>query len=86
MFIYRPSYYFEHGKHPDEKYSMENIGQSAYEQASELLIGKNRNGIGQGIVDERFIGMFSTFKSAEDTDLAPSYQSNSDIIPFEDPF
>jgi replicative DNA helicase len=86
MFIYRPSYYFEHGKHPDEKYSMENIGQSAYEQASELLIGKNRNGIGQGIVDERFIGMFSTFKSAEDTDLAPSYQNNSDIIPFEDPF
>lgn len=89
--IYRPSYYFEYGQHPDEKdsdgkFNRENIGQTEYEQAAELLILKNRNGVAFGAIDERFIGMFSTFKSAEET-LEPVYQNNSDIQPFEeDPF
>jgi len=91
MAIYRPSYYFEYGQHPDGKdssgkYNQDNIGQTEYEQASELLILKNRNGVAFGAIDEKFIGMYSTFKSAEEAS-EPIYQDNSDIIPFDnDPF
>jgi replicative DNA helicase len=89
--IYRPSYYFEYGQHPDGKesdgkYNQGNIGSTEYEQASELLILKNRNGVAFGAIDEKFIGMFSTFKSAEEAG-EPIHQNNSDITLFsDDPF
>jgi replicative DNA helicase len=83
MFIYRPSYYFEYGKHPDEEYAPHNISSFDYENASELLIAKNRNGIPNSKIIEKFYGQFSTFSDealAQELDFI-------DIEPeTEDPF
>ncbi len=87
MFIYRPSYYFEWGKHPDEEYSMESIGNSDYEMAAELLIAKNRNGVPNAKIKERFIGAFSTFRTLEQTTttfMDDSEPENNDINQFND--
>jgi len=85
-FIYRPSYYFEHGKHPDEEYAPHNISLLDYEQASELLIGKNRNGIPNAKLMEKFYGHYSTFSDKDLFEGAEVFD-NSDLEPeFTDPF
>lgn len=61
MFIYRPSYYFEYGKHPDEDYSPNNITEQAYNRAAELIIAKNRNGMPSVRISEFFVGEFQFF-------------------------
>ena len=73
MFIYRPRYYFDYGKHPDDIYSMDNITESDYETLSELLIAKNRNGIPNAMVKEKFLGAFSTFKEHGHTESADPF-------------
>lgn len=87
MFIYRPSYYFDYGKHPDEEYSMDSVSQSDYDLAAELLIAKNRNGVPNAKIKEKFYGMYSLFKefSMQETPFeveGESYNNNQDIIPF----
>jgi replicative DNA helicase len=61
MFVYRPSYYFDWGQHPDNKYSQESCEEAQFNMASELIIAKNRNGESSIIVDELFIGSVSRF-------------------------
>ena len=61
MFIYRPSYYFEYGKHPDEDYAPANITEQAYKRAAELIIAKNRNGMPSIRISEFFVGEFQFF-------------------------
>lgn len=61
MFVYRPSYYFDWGQHPDSKYSQDVCEESQYNMASEIIIAKNRNGESSIIVDEMFIGSVSRF-------------------------
>ena len=61
MFVYRPSYYFDWGQHPDSKYSQDVCDESQYNMAAETIIAKNRNGESSLIVDEIFIGSVSRF-------------------------
>jgi replicative DNA helicase len=62
MFIYRPSYYFDWGQHPDDIYSQNNITETEYNERAEILVAKNRNGIPSKRVMEKFYGQYSTFK------------------------
>lgn len=66
IFVYRPEYYFDYGKHPDEKYSMENITDSEYKMTSELIIAKNRFGENNVTIKEYFIGAFSRFTPSKE--------------------
>lgn len=87
-FIYRPSYYFEHGQHPDNEYSQDSISQTDYNFVSELIIAKNRNGIPNAKIKEKFYGAYSKFtdKEIEVVDPFNTPIDNSDIkpLPFTD--
>lgn len=85
-FIYRPSYYFEYGEHPDSEYSQDNISVTDYNFLSEFIVAKNRNGIPNAKIKEKFYGVYSKFTEAEIEVIDPFNTpiDNSDIKPFTD--
>lgn len=85
--IYRGAYYFDQQSHPDYKdveSKISKIEQSEYDTLSELIVCKNRAGIPNAVIYEKFYGQFSCFVP-EDRNLAHDpleiEPDNSDINP-----
>ena len=82
LFVYRPAYHFSYGEHPDDKYSPDNISEQEYLYASELIVGKNREGE-IGIINEFYIGKHVKFQNEPPSFIQSIIQeiSNNDIQP-----
>jgi replicative DNA helicase len=77
MFLYRPSYYFHKQEEcPDDYYSPSNMTDRDYQDAAEVIIAKNRNGIPNATINEKFFGQYSKFVDAKKSD------DNEDVFPF----
>lgn len=86
IFIYRPEYYFEWGKHPDDKYSQDSISETDYKLAAELIVAKNRNGTPNVVINEKFYGYYSMFTDAKEDSLADQISSMEYDEPSDSPF
>jgi replicative DNA helicase len=87
MFLYRPSYYFHKQEEcPDDYYSPNNMTDRDYQDAAEVIIAKNRNGIPVATINEKFFGQFSKFVDAKkSTDIGEVF-GNYDDSETETPF
>ena len=87
MFLYRPSYYFHKQEEcPDDYYSPNNMTDRDYQDAAEIIIAKNRNGIPNATINEKFFGQYSKFVDAKkSTDIGEVF-GNYDDSDSETPF
>jgi replicative DNA helicase len=86
LFIYRPEYYFEWGKHPDSKYSQDSMTETDYKLAAELIVAKNRNGTPNVVINEKFYGYYSMFTDAKEDTLAEQISGMEYDEPLDSPF
>lgn len=61
LLLYRPSYYFPYGKHPDEAYDESKVGKDEYNMVCELIIEKFRGGKPDRTIIEYFDAPLSRF-------------------------
>jgi len=85
--IYRPSFYHDLEKHPDRNdmgSKIASIDQFEYDLLSELIVVKNRAGLPNVVLYEKFYGQFSCFRNDNlynNTEIFIDESENSDIIP-----
>lgn len=83
--IYRPSYYFDYLNHPDLKdpeSKISKIEKWEYDFLSELIVCKNRAGIPNCVLHEKFYGHYSCFTTEYlDSEKEPFETDNNDILP-----
>jgi replicative DNA helicase len=86
-FIYRPSFYFDIDSHPDRNdmnSKIATIDQLEYDLLSELIVVKNRAGLPNVIMYEKFYGQFSCFTTDSLYNTTTPFidePDNSDINP-----
>lgn len=86
-FIYRPSFYYDLDSHPDRNdmnSKIATIDQLEYDLLSELIVVKNRAGLPNVIIYEKFYGQFSCFTTDSIYNTTTPFideSENSDINP-----